>query len=346
MAKRRFVACIVLMMTVLGCWTVLAQEMSLEAETDRTTVKFGESLTLSVTLSQAIGGAAPGRIVTPNIESIPDFDIAGRQTSQNMSFINGVGSLQIRTVLELVPRGPGNFTIPALSLKLPDGRSVSSKPIAVKVLPPSEEAPGAATEAAPPAEDDTARVSGNGGMSLVTAALVLVLVVALVIGLPILLSWYLSRRAERPSRTDAGSGNKPAATVRPTADREDPPEEAEIVPVVKHPGSPVEFDREIERLKREFPDVGLEFYRKYYDILHGALVGSHAKLGAMKTPDELRRTMEGVVPPAVAARLNEVFEEWEGVTYARILPTRGFQAILEDSRALLCAVTQKQETHR
>jgi len=348
MVKRQVVAGILMTLIVLGCAIGWAQEMTLEAETDRTTVKFGESLTLSVTLSQAIGGNAPDRIVTPNIESIPDFDIAGRQTSQNMSFVNGVGRLQIQTVLELVPRGPGAFTIPALSLRLPDGRTVSSKPIPIKVLPPSEEQQergGAGKDSTAVADDDAARVSGSSGLGLVKAALILLLVVALVIGLPILLSWYLSRRAERPSKAGPVSGAHVSGA--PADIRHDTgPEEAEIVPVLKSAGGAVDFEREIERLKREFPDAGLEFYRNYYDILHRALVGSHPRLGVMKTPDELRHTLEGLVQPVIAARLKDVFGEWEGVTYARILPARGFQDIHEDSRTLLRAVTQRQETHR
>jgi|GEM_PF-928266 len=319
----------------------MAQNIALDAEVDRTTVKFGESLTLTLTLSQAISGTSPGRVMAPNIDSVPNFDVAGRRTTQNMSFVNGVGNLQIQTSLELVPRGPGDFTIPTLSLKLPDGRRVSSKAISVKVLPPEDEpaqAAGAGSAAGPAVagDDDTASVGDQGGMSVMKAFFMLLGIVAIVICLPILLSWYMSTRSasSRHAGKPEDSGMSEAA------------EEATIVSDVKTAELPIDFDREVDRLKREVPETGLEFYRIYFDLYHKAFVTSHVRLDAMKTPDELRRAGEAMLPPTVSSRLRAVFEDWEGVTYARLVPSRQFVAIHDDARAILRALNHKQETHR
>ncbi|HNW35452.1 MAG TPA: BatD family protein [Candidatus Ozemobacteraceae bacterium] len=320
---------------------VMAQDIALDAEVDRTTVKFGETLTLTLTLSQAISGTSPGRVMTPNLDSVPNFDVAGRRTSQNMSFVNGVGNLQVQTSLELVPRGPGDFSIPALSLKLPDGRTVSSKAISVKVLPPEDEqaktaGSGSSSGAAATADDDTARVAERGGMSVFKAISMLLVIVAIVICLPILLSWYMSARSASARHAKKSQDTGMGEAV----------EEAAIVSEVKAAEPPIDFEREVDRLKREVPETGLEFYRIYFDLYHKAFIASHAKLDAMKTPDELRRAGEAVLPPAVSARLRAVFDAWEGVTYARFVPSRPFAEIHDDARAILRALNHKQETHR
>lgn len=326
-----------------------AQEISLEAEVDRTTVKFGDSLTLTLTLSQALSGQANRQFVTPNIDSIPDFDIAGRRTSQNMTFINGVGQLQVQTSLELVPRGPGDFTIPAMALKLPDGRTVNSKAIKVKVLPPEEE-PAAAQgqgSAQPPAveEDDTSRVTNGRGTSLFKAFSMLLVIVAIVILLPILLSWYLSgRNAPARPRGAAGSAGQPAGASGDSDGTE--AEDAKVVSPAIPREQPVDFDREVERLKREIPEASLEFYNIYFDIFHRAVVSANSRLNAMQTPDELRKSAEEHFPPAVAARMRTIVDEWEGVAYARFAPSRAFSVLHDDARAIVRALTTRQETHR
>lgn len=324
-----------------------AQEIALEAEVDRSTVKFGESLTLTLTLVQSLNGPSGQQIVTPNVDSIPDFDIAGRRTSRNMSFINGVGKVQAQTSLELVPRGPGEFTIPPMGLKLPDGRTVNSNAIKVKVLPPEEDSVGAQTREpsqTPAAEDDdTSRIGNGGRLSLFKAFMILMLIVAAVIALPILLSWYMSRsRASERSRGAADLSGQPKAQTR--GDEKAEAEDAKIITPAKPREPPVDFEREVERLKREIPEANIEFYKIYFDIFHKAVASAHSRLTAMQTPDELRKTVEEHFPPVVSARMKTIVDEWEGVTYARFAPSRGFSALHDDARAIVRALTHRQET--
>ncbi len=344
-SRVRHVALLVMLVSLLFAVPAAAQDVSLDAEVDRTTVRFGESLTLTLTLSQAISGGGGRQMITPSVDSIPDFDIAGRRTAQNMSFINGVGQLQVQTSLELVPRGPGDFTIPAMGFKLPDGRSVSSKAIKVKVLPPEDEhaAGQGSAQPAAPEEDDTSRVANGGGMSLFKAFSMLLLITAAVICLPILLSWYMSGRSPS-SRSRASSTTQsgaPAVVSEPSA-----VEDAKIVAVARPSVENVDFDREIERLKVEYKEPTLEFYRSYFDIFHKALVAANPRMKPEQTPDELRRTAEEHFPPAVSSRMKPVVDEWEGVTYARMLPSRPFSALHDDARTIVRSLTHRQETHR
>lgn len=339
------VALLVILVSMLFSVPAVAQDVSLGAEVDRTTVRFGESLTLTLTLSQAISDGGGRQIVTPNVESIPDFDIAGRRTAQNMSFINGVGQLQVQTSLELVPRGPGEFTIPAMGFKLPDGRSVNSKAIKVKVLPPAEDENASgqgSTQPAAPEDDDTPRVANDGGMSLFKAFSMLLLITAAVICLPILLSWYMSGRSAS-SRTRGSPTTQDAAAV---ASETGAVEDAKIVSAVGLPAETVDFEREVERLKTEYKEPTLEFYRLYFDIFHKALVATNPRMKPEQTPDELRRTAEEHFPPAVSSRMKPVVDEWEGVTYARMLPSRPFSTLHDDARTIVRSLTHRQETHR
>lgn len=339
------IALIVILVPVLFAVPVIAQDVSLDAEVDRTTVKFGESLTLTLTMSQAISGGRGRQIVAPNVDSIPDFDIAGRRSEQNMTFINGVGQLQVRTSLELVPRGPGDFTIPAMGFKLPDGRSVNSKAINVKVLPPDDEKAAGQGSAQPsaPEEDDTSRVANGGGMSLFKAFSILLLITAAVICLPILLSWYMSGRSAS-SRARASSPTQNGATAGVSA--APAVEDAKIVTAARPSAETVDFEREVERLKIEYKEPTLEFYRIYYDIFHKALVSANPRMKPEQTPDELSKTVEEHFSPAVSSRMKPVVDEWEGVTYARMLPSRAFSALHDDARTIVRALTHRQETHR
>ncbi|OQA05247.1 MAG: hypothetical protein BWY66_02614 [bacterium ADurb.Bin374] len=346
-SRVRLVALLAVFIAMLFSIPAVAQDVSLDAEVDRTTVKFGESLTLTLTLAQGISAGGGRQIVTPNVDSIPDFDIAGRRSEQNMSFINGVGQLQVRTSLELVPRGPGDFTIPAMGFKLPDGRSVSSKAIRVKVLPPEDEKAAGQGSAQPaaPEDDDTSRVANTGRMSLFKAFSMLLLITAAVICLPILLSWYMSRRSASPrTRTAAAiSGDTGSAAV---ASDSTVVEDARIVAAARPSVETVDFEREVERLKIEYKEPTLEFYRVYFDIFHKALVSANPRMKPEQTPDELRLTAEEHFPPAVSSRMKPVVDEWEGVTYARMLPSRAFSALHDDARTIVRSLTHRQETQR
>ena len=163
-----------------------AAGFSINAEVDRTEVAFGESLQLVITIVQETGGMFGSSIGAPKLAQIPGFDIAGQSSSHNMTIVNGVGQVQVQTVLELVPQGPGKKEIPSLTVRGPDGKSYSTNPITVTILKPSE-SPTSEPEAT---EDVT---SSEHGIGFRTGLFLVFLVIALVIAVPLVFSWFLNR---------------------------------------------------------------------------------------------------------------------------------------------------------
>ncbi|NLI75579.1 MAG: protein BatD, partial [Candidatus Riflebacteria bacterium] len=210
-----------------------AADFSIEATVDRTKVKFGESLQLVITVTQSLGSGGGERLGAPQVSKIPGFDIAGQRTSHNMTIINGVGQVQLQTVVELVPQEPGNFNIPALQLQGPDGKVHATKPIAVTVLPPAPDEEAAAAGGSP--ADDAAAADESGevpaGSRVGKILVVALFVLGAIIGAPILLSFLLNRGARPSTRwqdeetatitgtTTATTTGSPAGSPRPGAAR-------------------------------------------------------------------------------------------------------------------------------
>jgi hypothetical protein len=97
------------------------------ASLDRDTVELGESAILTLTFE----GGQPRSI--PDPPPIPNLQIAGRGTSQNISGVNGRWSSTISATFELIPAQPGEYVIPALRAEV-DGQILSSRSLKLKAV--------------------------------------------------------------------------------------------------------------------------------------------------------------------------------------------------------------------
>lgn len=100
---------------------------------DRTSVQTNESFTLVLNADEGESGE-------PEIDGLNEhFDILGRNQSSSISLVNGQRSSSRRWTYVLLPKGAGQFSIPALTV----GGS-SSEPVSILVREATVEAPGQA----------------------------------------------------------------------------------------------------------------------------------------------------------------------------------------------------------
>lgn len=109
---------------------------SFTATLDRDTITLGESATLSLTFQ----GGTPKEIPTP--PNIPNLRISYIGQSSQFSFVNGSMTSSVSYNFALTPTHPGEFEIPALRTTI-DGKTVSSRPLKLRVLSPSQPPPEA-----------------------------------------------------------------------------------------------------------------------------------------------------------------------------------------------------------
>ena len=112
----------------------LAAELDLSASVDSNEVELDGTLTLQITASYHTK-AEPGRLQLPPFAS---FDVVSTSSSEQVSFqfMNGAPSFSrtVVTSLALTPKRPGDATIEAIKVEY-NGRTWSTQPIKVKVLP-------------------------------------------------------------------------------------------------------------------------------------------------------------------------------------------------------------------
>ncbi len=339
--------------------TAHCQDMTIDATVDKKTVQFGESLTLVITITQSLGAGGGTGVGAPRITSIPGFDIAGQRSSQNMSFVNGVGQVTLQTAYELVPQGPGEHVIPALSIRGPDGKTHTTQPIQISVKPPSEEKEGADAKETPddPPEDEPSRT--REGFSFTRGLMVVVLVVVLVIGATMLFAWFLGKSTTRNTRWDKKAPAGPSKGTAP--DYSTPKSEISDAHIVqenpkvspegpKAPPPPrppiarekIDFEIEVEALKRSFPDAGIEFYRKYFELFRSAILSRNHRLEPTMTPDELMKKVLSMLPPVHSEKVRNLGEDWECVAFANTRPGRSFSAIHSDTMDILATFTRQE----
>ncbi len=312
---------ILLPILVLWCGPSFAQ-FTINAQTDKTEVHFGESLNLILTVTQEMSSFSGTRLSPPQINEIPGFDIVSRRSSQNITMINNTGQVQLQTHFELVPQKAGDMTIPAFSFKAPDGKNYSTNAIRVKILPPakaSEEEEEKETSASQPEESEE-----KGGIGFFKGVSIIVFVIMMILGAPILLSWLLNRDF-RPSKRWEPELTELLKTT----------EKTETVQTSPSPPVSVDFEREVRALKQLFPEAGGDFYRSYFDIFHRAILFLNPKLDISMTPDELIRHHSSILPPPLAAKLKHLGMDWEAVVFAKSRPSRSFSNIHEDATAVL-----------
>lgn len=110
---------------------------SLTATVDRSVVPLGENLTLSLIFE----GGAPG--ANPSLPALPGFNVApGISQRSEFSFVNGQQSSRQIYEYTLVPTQAGDFTIPALQIRV-GNQVLTSAPLRVRVAPGAAAAPAA-----------------------------------------------------------------------------------------------------------------------------------------------------------------------------------------------------------
>ncbi|MBF0500400.1 MAG: BatD family protein [Candidatus Riflebacteria bacterium] len=335
--RTRFAALVIIFLLILliGPQSALqAADFSIDAQVDRTEVKAGESLHLTITISQNLSALGGRQLGMPRISSIPDFDITGQRSAQNMSFVNGAGVVQVSLQLELVPKHEGTLKIPSLSVQGPDGKTYSTKTITVTARPPSEareenEKADAASESGAGAEDQPAQSQGVG---FFRGLMILGMVVALVLGGPFLLSWLMNRDRKSSSKWQEKDKRDKKE------DYEEEPETVVPQPVAQPVLLPVDFDPESEALKRMHPDADADFYRKYFDLFRRSIISSGKGFESNMTPDELLRALEKRLSPDIAACSSRLASDWSMAVFARMAPLRNFADIQSDVRAVLASI--------
>lgn len=107
---------------------------TLTASLDRDTLNLGETASLSLT----VDGGEPEADPTPG--NIPNLQIAFVGPTRQFSFANGQTSSSVTYNFRVVPRQTGDYTIPAVSVRV-GGQTLTSQPIQLKVLKPSAPPP-------------------------------------------------------------------------------------------------------------------------------------------------------------------------------------------------------------
>ncbi len=353
---------------IIASATAGAQDFQVESSVDRTEIAAGESVVLTLTITQSLQSGGPG-IRVPPIPPMEGLDVVSQRSAQNMQIINGVGTVQVQTVAEILPKAPGKYTIPGFSLKGPDGKVHTTKPINITVTEASRPAPSDAEAANTPDETEE-----RGGVSLARGLAVVGGVILLVVLSPLAISFFFSLREKqgsprfaeteadglagsRPAQRTAaaGNGNSRAAPQKPSLpgnSSERPSKQAEtatakkgeavMTPVV---AKSIDFDAELIAIKRRNPDGGSELHRECFDLFHRALIAASDGMNASLTPAELTEKLARRAPASVAEPIRRLAAEWEQLVYARMSPARSFAGVEQDVRAVLdWARSQEKES--
>ena len=323
---------------------IFAAGYSITAQVDKSEVGFGESLNLVITIVQELNRGVSNQLHVPQINSIPNFDIAGTRSSQEQSWINGVGQIKVQTLLELVPQKPGNFNIPSFKIKGPDGKSYQTDAIAIKVLPPSED-----SESEP--ESTSVTTTQKEGSSSFKLLLIAGLVFGMIVAVPFLLA-SLMNRGQKPSIRRAeeqkdlkssGLTSKTDKVVRNEVEdaiianeTEQKPNEEPVTKVVRR----VNFDEEVNNLKRLNPEVNKEFYQQYFGLFKLSLIGQCSFLSEDMTPDEILKKAEEICSSATTKEaISRIAKDQELVLFANMVPERSFNAIHNDTKNILISIS-------
>lgn len=125
--------------------SAVAQELSLSASVDRSKITLNDQLRLSISVS---GGA--GSLPSPQLPSMPEFNIYSSGRSQNISIVNGQISSAITFNYTLVPKKAGKFTISPVTLTY-QNKTYETQPISIEVVEASAPPPQVPTQRQPKA---------------------------------------------------------------------------------------------------------------------------------------------------------------------------------------------------
>lgn len=105
---------------------VFAQDLTVEAAVDRSSVTAGETVTLQVTVRGA------GDIEPPRLPPLPQCTVHAAGQAQNVSIVNGEVSTSLTMTYLLTPRKVGTFTIAPVRVRA-GGREAASQPLQIDV---------------------------------------------------------------------------------------------------------------------------------------------------------------------------------------------------------------------
>lgn len=135
-----FVGVLCLSLWLVTALPLLAQTPPLTAEVDRTTVSSDDTITLSVTVSDANASR-------PELPLLDGFQVVGSSTASQISIVNGSMSTQATYRYVLRPTRAGDLQIPPISVLIND-QTISTAPIPIQVTQ------GAAQQPASPNDSD------------------------------------------------------------------------------------------------------------------------------------------------------------------------------------------------
>ena len=143
---------------------VFAGGLSFLAAVDRTRISADEQVQLTLSAT----GEGLGAVPEPKLPPLNDFEVTGRNSSSStqISFVNGAMSATktVEFIYALRPTRPGNLTIGPSSIQV-EGKTYTTDPIQIEVLPAggagSGSTPGAPPPSTAPGGQDVAEIERN-----------------------------------------------------------------------------------------------------------------------------------------------------------------------------------------
>ncbi len=323
---------------ILAAGQIFAQSFTIETTVDKNEIGFGDSVNLTVLVTQELTGAGSREMSVPNITKIPGFDIASTRTGQTQRWVNGVGVAQVQFLLELVPQKAGKLVIPAITGKGPDGKTYSSKPIEINVLPPGESEEIQAESVGTDVPESEKKSSGLFKMFLIAA-----LIIIGIFAVPIVFAAFIGKAqntGERVNRPKSDEFIKQGLSTRQETSNRQNVEDAQIA-IVGGASSPknIDFDYELSELEKEQSQKNNEFYKKFFELFRNALIAGNKSLKPEFTPDEiLKKIAEMNSSKRVGSCLMRIADDIEMVLYANSEPKRNFDEIISDARKILDSI--------
>jgi len=105
-----------------------AKDVKFTASVNRDQIGINETLQYTLTMENV-----SGRIPSPKLPKMKDFDVINTQTEQRQTIINGRMSSSFRVIYHLLPKNPGKFTIPPASFSY-SGKEYKSNAVEVEVV--------------------------------------------------------------------------------------------------------------------------------------------------------------------------------------------------------------------
>ncbi len=122
------------------CTSVLKAQVDVRADVNTTTATLNEEINLTVYVT-----APTTNVETPQMPSLPNFNIYSAGQSRQVNMLNGKVSVKMQFNYILAPRFAGKATIGAFKVKI-DGQDYSTEPIEVEISRDTPSAPRTQTQ--------------------------------------------------------------------------------------------------------------------------------------------------------------------------------------------------------